>query len=179
MGLFECNRMPFGLQNAPATFQRLMQTCLEDQNYSTVLLYLDDIIVFSSTFEEHIQRLEKVFTCLRQHGLKLKPSKCHLLKKTSEIFRPHCVCIRNSHRSPTKFPRSTTGRHLAIAKKYFDFLASLAIIDDTSKDTPTSYHQCTNSQLETRNEGRKARTDILHQFHPSSGQMNSRSHLKH
>ncbi len=73
--------MPFGLQNAPATFQRLMQTCLGDQNYSTVLLYLDDIIVFSSTFDDHIQRLGKVFDCLRQHGLKLKPSKCFLLQR--------------------------------------------------------------------------------------------------
>ena len=79
-GLYECNRMPFGLQNAPATFQRLMTTCLGDLNYSTCLLYLDDIIVFSSTFEEHIQRLHKVFSCLRQHGLKLKPSKCNLLQ---------------------------------------------------------------------------------------------------
>lgn len=80
MGLFECNRMPFGLQNAPATFQRLMMTCLGDLNYSKVLLYLDDIIIFSNSFEEHIKRLSEVFSRLRHHGLKLKPSKCFLLR---------------------------------------------------------------------------------------------------
>ena len=101
MGLFECNRMPFGLQNAPATFQRLMQTRLEDQNYSTVLLYLDDIIVFSSTFDEHIQRLEKVFTCLWQHGLKLKPSKCHLLKKQVK-YLGHIVSASGIATDPDK-----------------------------------------------------------------------------
>ncbi|XP_058850828.1 uncharacterized protein LOC131699092 [Acipenser ruthenus] len=53
MGLFECNRMPFGLQNAPATFQRLMTHCLGDLNFSAVLIYLDDVIVFSRTLEEH------------------------------------------------------------------------------------------------------------------------------
>ena len=77
MGLYEYTRMPFGLMNAPATFQRLMNIALGDLSFSQVLIYLDDIIVFSSTFEEHLQRLERVFTRLRQHGLKLKPSKCH------------------------------------------------------------------------------------------------------
>ena len=79
LGLFEYTRMPFGLMNAPATFQRLMNTVLGDLNLSEVLIYLDDIIVFSDTIEEHIARLDRVFTRLREHGLKLKPSKCHLL----------------------------------------------------------------------------------------------------
>ena len=60
-GLFEFTRMPFGLVNAPGTFQRVMEMCLGDMNLSVLLIYLDDILVYSPTVEEHIQRLDKVF----------------------------------------------------------------------------------------------------------------------
>lgn len=79
MGLYVANRMPFGLQNAPSTFQRLMTCYFGDLNYINLLIYLDDIIVFSKTFEEHLERLQVVFSRLREHGLKLKRSKCHLM----------------------------------------------------------------------------------------------------
>ncbi|XP_048062052.1 uncharacterized protein LOC125277609 [Megalobrama amblycephala] len=79
-GLFEWTRMPFGLCNAPATFQRLMGVVLGDLTFDILLIYLDDIIVFSKDFDSHCQRLETVFNRLRQHGLKLKPSKCFILK---------------------------------------------------------------------------------------------------
>ena len=80
-GLYEYVRMPFGLCNAPGTFQRLMQACLGDQFFSSVLCYLDDVLVYSNTFEDQLERLDRVFARLRQHGLKVKPSKC-------ELFRP-------------------------------------------------------------------------------------------
>ena len=57
LGFFQCNRMPFKFCNAPATFQRLMERCMGDLNLRDCLIYLDDIIIFSSTFEEHLQRL--------------------------------------------------------------------------------------------------------------------------
>ncbi len=79
-GLFEYTRLPFGLSNAPATFQRLMQRCLGGQCFDSVLIYLDDIIVFSPDFNTHLSDLGKVFASLHEHGLKLKPSKCHLLQ---------------------------------------------------------------------------------------------------
>ena len=80
MGLFECNRMPFGLCNAPVTFQRLMQNCLGELNLTYHLIYLDDVIVYSKTPEEHLQRMCVIFDCLCEHGLKLKPSKCDLFR---------------------------------------------------------------------------------------------------
>ncbi|CAB4027585.1 Hypothetical predicted protein [Paramuricea clavata] len=80
-GLFEYNRMPFGLCGAPATFQRLMQSCLHDQIYQLLLVYLDDVIVFSKTFDEHLERLDKVLTRLAQQGLKIKREKCSFLRK--------------------------------------------------------------------------------------------------
>ena len=79
-GLYEYVRMPFGLCNAPGTFQRLMQACLGDEFFSSLLCYLDDILVYSCTFEEHLLRLNLVFDKLRQHGLKIKPGKCEFFR---------------------------------------------------------------------------------------------------
>ena len=76
MGLFEYNRMPFGLSNAPATFQRLMQIVFRDDLLQTLIVYLDDIVVFSRDIGEHLTRLETVFRKLREHGLKIEPKKC-------------------------------------------------------------------------------------------------------
>ena len=81
MGIFQFLRMPYGLCNAPATFQRLMQNCLGELNLTYTLIYLDDVIVFSQTEEEHLTQLRAVFEHFREHGLKLKPSKCHFLQK--------------------------------------------------------------------------------------------------
>ena len=76
MGLHECKSMPFGLCNAPPTFQQHMQNCLGELNLTYCLIYLDDVIVFSEMPEEHLQRMRVVFNPLREHGLKLKLSKC-------------------------------------------------------------------------------------------------------
>ena len=78
LGFFECDRMPFRLCNAPATFQRLMQNCMGELNFIYCLIYLDDLIMFSRTAEEHLHQLHVVFNCLREYNLKLKPSKCSL-----------------------------------------------------------------------------------------------------
>ncbi|MDA8031805.1 MAG: RNA-directed DNA polymerase, partial [Alphaproteobacteria bacterium] len=75
-GLFEFNVMPFGLCNAPATFQRLMDSVLAGLQWSSCLVYLDDIIVMDKTFEDHLRNLAEVFDCLRSANLKLKPTKC-------------------------------------------------------------------------------------------------------
>ena len=80
-GLFEYKRMPFGLCNAPACFARLMQACLNEQIFLILLVYLDDILIFSKTFEEHLERLEMVLKRLREHGLKLKLEKCTFLRR--------------------------------------------------------------------------------------------------
>lgn len=81
MGLYQWERMPFGLCNAPATFQRLMQRCLGEQVNDFLLIYLDDIIVFSANFESHLKHLEQVFARLEHHGLKLHPQKCKLFQQ--------------------------------------------------------------------------------------------------
>ena len=89
MGLYECESMLFGLYNAPPTFQRLMQNCLSELNLTYCLIYLDDVIVFSDTPEEHLRRMRVVFNCLREHGLKLKLSKCEVFKSEINYLAHH------------------------------------------------------------------------------------------
>ena len=76
LGFYECKRMPVGLTNAPATFQRLMETCLGDLNFHWYIIYLDNIVIFSKDLASHLKRHEAVFQNLEEAGLKLKPSKC-------------------------------------------------------------------------------------------------------
>ena len=76
-GLFEFEVLPFGVVNGPNYFQRLMECILRGLTYETCLIYLDDVIIFSRNFEEHLQRLDEVFQRFRNANIKLKPSKCH------------------------------------------------------------------------------------------------------
>ena len=89
MGLYECESMPFGLCNAPPTFQRLMLNCLGELNLTYCLIYLDDVIIFSRTEEEHLERMRVVFDRFREHGLKLKPSKCQVFKTEINYLAHH------------------------------------------------------------------------------------------
>ncbi|CAF1350808.1 unnamed protein product [Rotaria sp. Silwood1] len=80
-GLYEFLVMPFGLSNAPATFQRLMDLILAGIKWQSCLVYIDDIVVFSSTFEQHLKDLSSVFDRLKTAGLTLKASKCDFCRK--------------------------------------------------------------------------------------------------
>ncbi|PIK41092.1 putative transposon Ty3-I Gag-Pol polyprotein [Apostichopus japonicus] len=79
-GLYEFTRMPQGLCNSPSTFQRIMEHIFGDMNMTQLILYLDDILVFSTDIDSHLQRLDTVFKRLAQNGLKLKGEKCKLFK---------------------------------------------------------------------------------------------------
>ena len=81
-GLLRFKVMPFGLSNAPATFQRLMEKVLMGLQWQKCLVYLDDIIMFGRDFDETLANLECVMERLKQAGLKLKPSKCRWLQKS-------------------------------------------------------------------------------------------------
>jgi len=89
-GMYRYRTMPFGLCNAGATFQRLMDVVMSGLHLDVCLVYLDDIIVFSRTVEEHLERLVRVLGRLRSAGLKLKPEKCSLLQR-SVSFLGHVV----------------------------------------------------------------------------------------
>ena len=93
--------MPFGLTNAPATFQRLMESCLGELHLNWCIIYLDDMIVYSKTPEEHIERLEAVFKKISDAGLKLKPSKCEFFKKRIH-YLGHIVSHKGIETDPKK-----------------------------------------------------------------------------
>lgn len=117
LGFYEFNRMPQGVTNAPSTFQRLMEKCVGDLHLNEVLVFLDDLIVFSDTLEEHENRLMKVLTRLRDYGLKLSPEKCHFFK-SSVKYLGHIVDAHGVHTDPEKisalksWPRPSTFKEL-------------------------------------------------------------------
>ena len=106
LGFYECETMPFGATNAPATFQRLMHNCLGDLNMTWCVVHLDDIIVFSDNPKDYITRLEAVFQKLASAGLKLKPSKCFFFKEEID-YLGHLVSGKGVATSPKKIEAVT------------------------------------------------------------------------
>ncbi|XP_061823055.1 uncharacterized protein [Nerophis lumbriciformis] len=100
-GLYEYNRLPQGLCNSPATFMRMMMTIFGDQNFLSLLCYLDDILVFAPTEQLALQRLEMVFERLQTHNLKLAPKKCHFMRPSVK-FLGHIVQRNGISTDPDK-----------------------------------------------------------------------------
>ena len=100
-GLFQWKVMPFGLCNAPSTFERLMEKVLAGLTWQICLVYLDDIIVYSKTVPEHMNRLEVIMQKFIKAGLKLKPKKCNLFR-TQVPFLGHVVSADGVSTDPEK-----------------------------------------------------------------------------
>ena len=99
--LWQFKVMPFGLCNSPATFERLMEKVLSRLTWRKCLLFIDDIIVYSKTFDEHIENLDKVFERLREAKLKLSPQKCVLFQKQVS-FLGHTISENGVSTDPKK-----------------------------------------------------------------------------
>ena len=136
-GLYEFNVLPFGLCNSPATFQRLMTHLMRGLEWSTCLVYIDDLIIFSRSFDDHLQHLEEVFKRLRDANVRLKPSKCHFVKPEVDYLghlvsasglRPNPDKIRAVQQFPT--PRNVTDvrSFLGLANYYRRFIKGFAQI---------------------------------------------------
>jgi len=82
--------MPFGLKNASATFQRLINSVLTGMQELKCLVYLDDIVIYGASIEDHNKRLEEVLQRLRKNNLKLQPDKCEFLRKVT-IYLGHII----------------------------------------------------------------------------------------
>ena len=100
-GLFQFRVLPFGLTNAPATFQRLMECVVAGLHWHTCLLYHDDIIIYSPDFDSHLCHLKEVLDRIAQAGLKLNPKKCHLFQKQVE-YLGHVVSSKGISTNPEK-----------------------------------------------------------------------------
>ena len=100
-GLYEFKVMPFGLSNAPTTFQRLLNSVLAGLLWKNCLVYVNDIIICGRTFEEHLSNLRAVFERLKLAGLKLQPTKCAFARKRVE-FLGHIVSEEAIATDPAK-----------------------------------------------------------------------------
>lgn len=136
-GLWQYKVMAMGLKNAPPTFQRLMELALQGIDWQHVLVYIDDICLFSPSFEHHLVLLRDVFTKLRAANLRLKPSKCQLFQR-SVVFLGHKVSDRGIQPDPAnvekvaawKTPRNTSEvrSFLGLASYYRKFCRNFATI---------------------------------------------------
>ena len=100
-GQYEFVRMPFGLCGAPATFQRLMNVVLSKDNWINCVVYLDDILIFGKSIEEHNDRLMKVLARVKEAGLKLSADKCKFLK-TEVNYLGHVINKEGVQTDPEK-----------------------------------------------------------------------------
>ena len=105
-GLHEFVRKPFGMCNAPATFQRLMQVVLAGIEWKFCFVYLDDILVCSSTFEEHMEQLKIMFEHLRKAELTLKPRKCTFARNRVVYHLGHVISVDGVSPDLASFPNS-------------------------------------------------------------------------
>ena len=136
-GLYSWKVMPFGLCNAPSTFERLMEQVLAGLHWEVLLVYLDDVIVFAKTIDDELTRLGIVFQRLRQAGLKLKAKKCHLFRE-SVLYLGHVVSREGVATDPEKirvvkeWPTPTNAKEvqsfLGLASYYRRFIAGFANI---------------------------------------------------
>ena len=132
---YEYEHMPFGLINAPATFQWLMQSCLGNLHLCYCIIYLDDVIIFSKTLEEHLLTLRAVFEKLKQAGLKLKPSKGELFRQEL-IYLDHVVSKNGIQTDPKKVEAIHKWPVPTNMTEVRSFLGSQIIIRGSSRDMP-------------------------------------------
>ena len=114
-GLYRFSRMPFGLTNAPATFQRAMDILLSPFRWKSCLVYLDDIIIFSKSWEEHISHVDEILSVLEKAGVKLKLGKCECfvekIKYLGHVVRPGTLEIdaaRTAALEQVRYPQTQT-----------------------------------------------------------------------
>ena len=100
-GLYEFLVMPFGLTNTPSTFQSVMNTIFASVLRQGVLVFMDDILVYSHSLEEHIQLLNKVFNIIQEHQFFLKLSKCSFAQQSIE-YLGHCISAQGVSTEPSK-----------------------------------------------------------------------------
>jgi len=104
LGFFEYVKMPFGMSTSPSCYQRLMEECLGSLNMTICVIYLDDLIIFSNSFEEHLERLNTVLNRLKECGLKLSQEKCYFIQDKVS-FLGHVVSAEGVETDPAKIQK--------------------------------------------------------------------------
>ncbi|XP_023814763.2 uncharacterized protein LOC111947970 [Oryzias latipes] len=133
-GLFQFTVLPFGLHGAPATFQRLMDQVLGGLK-DCACAYLDDIVVYSATWEEHLRHLKKVLECLHAAGLTINPAKCAFARRETEylgytigggLIKPQVNKVQAIESCPLPQTRKQLRSFLGLAGFYHKFIPSFS-----------------------------------------------------
>lgn len=134
-GLYEYTVMPFGLKNAPATFQRMMDQVLQEVNEKFAVVYMDDILVFSRTFKDHLEHLQKVFDLLEEAGLRMGKDKCKFCRQqipflghiiTPDGIKPNEPLIEKVLRFPEPTKPKEVREFLGLSGYYRQFIKGYA-----------------------------------------------------
>jgi Reverse transcriptase (RNA-dependent DNA polymerase) len=125
-GLYEWNVMPFGLCNAPSTFQRCLNFILTGMRHINILCYIDDLIIYSKTWDEHKEALKELFGRLRESNLKVKGTKCQFARGEitylGHVVSREGVKIDTSQLSVIKdYPSPTTVKEIQKAMGLFNY----------------------------------------------------------
>lgn len=134
VGFYEYLKMPFGLSNSPSTYQRRMEEVLDDYSMTICVIYLDYLVIFEIILQEHICRLDKVLTGLKEHDIKLSTENCFYIQ-TSVSFLGHVVSEWGVKTDPSKIKRLRTGRFLKMPKNQDILSLSPGITASSSKIT--------------------------------------------
>ena len=152
-GQFQCVRMPFGLTNAPATFQRALDIVLTRFKWKSCLVYIDDIIIFSKTVDEHIRHVDEILTTLAEANITLKISKCRFFSETVEylghLIKPGKLEIDSANTKSLRDAQPPTNKSqirsfLGLCNVYRRFIKNFAVLafplnQLLRKNTPDSF----------------------------------------
>lgn len=172
-GTYRFTRMPFGLCNAPATFQRAVDILLMRYRWKTCLVYIDDVIIFSRSAEDHLRHVDEVLQVLRSSGMTLRLNKCHFFVNTVDylghVIRPGLLQVAQKNieaidkaippRTPTQV-RSFLGL-CNVYRRFVPRFAHIAapLTQLTAKDAPSDLSPLTDEQLESFNALKNALTN--------------------
>ena len=149
LGLYEYNRMPFGLTNSPVTYQRLMENVLAGLNLKNCCVFIDDVIIFGKTFEEQLHNLQLVFDRIKAANLKLSPKKCEFFKRKVK-FIGHIVSEEDIEIDPSKtdtvtnWPKPQTPEDVRRFLGFVGYIQNFSLVSRPLTDlmpTPNKKHQ--------------------------------------
>jgi hypothetical protein len=133
LGFYEFYRLPFGLVNSPAKYQRLMEEGLEDLHLDICFIYLDDLIIFSKTYEEHLDRIQRVLQRLHESGLKLSPTKCTFFQEKVKYIG-HIVAKDGIKPDPDKIEKVSNWPRPSTPEEVRKFLGFIGYYRKFAKD---------------------------------------------
>jgi len=175
LGLMEFKVMPFGLKNAPAIFQRAMETVLGDLLHKCCLVYIDDVIVFSENEDDHLRDMREFFTRIKKFRFRINPKKIQLIRKKIKILG-HIICngyyspdpakIEGIQNCPLPTTRTQLRSFLGLVSYYRNFVKHLAHVAGplykmTSKNAPAKITAWTSETIEAFEKIKKIMCDLI------------------